>query len=72
MPQFTVKEGLEGNSSAGNVLILQFVFSPTQLSSQCWRFKGLPEEVGGPDDSQVFRVHVGDRAEGGQVGEMSH
>lgn len=32
----------------------------------------LPEEVRCPDNCQVFSVHVSDRAECGQVGEMSH
>lgn len=31
-----------------------------------------PEEIGSPDDSQVFGVHVSGGAEGGQVGQMSH
>lgn len=31
-----------------------------------------PEEIRGPDDSQVFGVHVSDGAEGRQVGEVSH
>lgn len=31
-----------------------------------------PEEIRSPDDRQVFSVHVGGGAEGGQVGQMSH
>lgn len=31
-----------------------------------------PEEIRGPDDSQVFGVHVSDGAEGCQVREVSH
>lgn len=31
-----------------------------------------PEEIGSPDDRQVFGVHVGGGAEGGQVREMPH
>lgn len=31
-----------------------------------------PEEIRGPDNSQVFGVHVSGGAEGGQVGEVSH
>ena len=31
-----------------------------------------PEEVRRPDNGQVFSVHVGGGAGGGQVGEVSH